>query len=245
MCDWKGPFNRIVLAGLFLAPFLPPLLWAVFLIEECIILFMTFIKALLQALEPVCFKALLFCSQPIVPFKPKEKEFHFLDQALFSSFLFKSRLVLITTHFHLGLWHIIKCRRCVWKPACEYTHTDGTRTDTFIYWGENIAQVVICWGIKKPVIVENELMNRNMCTEWKTTSNLFLHLEPDHHTPFVLVQVNRDWGDGQRKSSAIFCYLSLAKWHSSGSRRKYESVIGILKVEVHIAAWGILRFRHA
>lgn len=62
---------------------------------------------------------------------------------------------------------------------------------------------------------------------------------------FVLGQVNRDWGDGQRKSSTIFCYLSLAKWHSSGSREKYESVIGILKVEVHIAAWGILRFRHA
>lgn len=63
--------------------------------------------------------------------------------------------------------------------------------------------------------------------------------------PFVLVQVNGDWGDGQRKSSVIFCYLSLAKWHSSGSRKKYESVIGILKVEVHIAASGSLRFRHA
>lgn len=83
---------------------------------------------------------------------------------------------------------------------------------------------------------------------WQSMKNNFQPIFPPRAGPpssFVLVQVNRDWGDGQRKSGAIFCYLSLAKWHSSGSRGKYESVIGILKVEVHIAAWGILRFRHA
>lgn len=136
MCDWKGPFNRIVLAGLFVLRFTSTSVGCKPFIEECIILFMTSNKGLLQALEPGASK--LFFSVPSLLFPSNQKRKNsILDQALFSSFLFKSRLVLITTHFHLGLWHIIKCR-CVWKPACEYTHTDGTRTDTFIYWGGKI-----------------------------------------------------------------------------------------------------------
>ena len=133
MFDWKGPFNHIVLAGLFVLHFTSTFVGCKSFIEECIILFMTSNKGLLQALEPGASK--LFFSVPslLLPSNQNRKN-SILGQALFSSLLFKSRPVLINTHFHLGLWHI-KCR-CVWKPACECTHTDGTRTDTFIYWGE-------------------------------------------------------------------------------------------------------------
>ena len=188
MCDWKGPFNRIVLAGLFVLHFTSTSVGCKPFIEECIILFMTSNKGLLQALEPGASK--LFFSVPSLLFPSNQKRKNsMLGQALFSSFLFKSRLVLITTHFHLGLWHI-KCQ-CVWKPACEYTHTDGTRTDTFIYWGgKNIAQVVICWGIKSRLLLRMNWWSRNMRgRKWKTTSNLFLHLEPDHHTPLFLFRL--------------------------------------------------------
>lgn len=150
---------------------------------------MTSNKGLLQALEPGASK--LFFSAPSLLFPSNQNRRNsILGQALFSSLLFKSRPVLITTHFHLGLRHIIKCRG-VWKPACECTHSDGTGL-TRLYTGgkKNIAQVVICWGIKSQLLLRMNWWSKNMRgRKWKTTSNLFLHLEPDHHTPLFLFRL--------------------------------------------------------
>lgn len=157
MCDWKGPFNRIVLAGLFVLRFTSTSVGCKPFIEECIILFMTSNKGLLQALEPGASK--LFFSVPSLLFPSNQRErIPFWTKLYFSSFLFKSRLVLITT-LSFGVVAHNKMSVCV--EACMWVYSHWWNKDWHVYiLGGKILHRSSFAEAFKPVIVENELMKQ-------------------------------------------------------------------------------------